>query len=63
LNEIVVNEKRKVEKYKKRIQRLAEKDKKKLGMTSENELTPNSKTKIYMMILKTLVTKEERLYF
>lgn len=45
LEEIIRNEKRKVEKFKKRLQRLNKAQEMKLNLTPESELTPNSKTK------------------
>lgn len=45
LDEVITKEKRKVEKYKKRIQRINKAQEMKLNSTPENELTPQSKTK------------------
>lgn len=45
LDEVITKEKRKVEKYKKGIQRINKAQEMKLNSTPENELTPQSKTK------------------
>lgn len=45
LDEVITKEKRKVENYKKRIQRINKAQEMKLNSTPENELTPQSKTK------------------